>query len=136
MKSAILGLAILVSVTAWSQTPEAAQLQQKRVQLQQEMDRLKQSLEDIRSNRKTGLKELAIMQKKISLREENLKTINRQISLIQSRINNSQYEIARLAGELDTLREEYKKSIVYSYQQSNNLDFFSCQSAGEKYRHR
>src|SRR5687768_14958893 len=125
MRIAILVLAIFSFLTTWSQNPEATQLQQKRAGLQTEMDQLKQSQDNIRSNRKASLRELEIMQRKISLREEHLNTIKRQINLIQGKINNSQYEIARLAGELDTLKERYKKSIVYSYHHKNNFEFLN-----------
>lgn len=116
---------MIISFSVRAQNPNAAQLQEKRRTLQKEMDDLRQSLDATRKNRKAGLRELTMMQKKISLREEELKTINNQVKIIQGNINNSQYEIARLAGELDTLKEQYKKSVVYSYQYKNNLEFLN-----------
>lgn len=116
---------MIISFSVRAQNPNAAQLQEKRRTLQKEMDELRQSLDDTRKNRKVGLREMTMMQKKISLREEELKTINNQVKIIQGNINNSQYEIARLAGELDTLKEQYKKSVVYSYQYKNNLEFLN-----------
>jgi septal ring factor EnvC (AmiA/AmiB activator) len=125
MRFIICFLLLIVSISVRAQNPNAAQLQEKRRTLQKEMDELRQSLDDTRKNRKAGLRELAMMQKKISLREEELKTINNQVKIIQGNINNSQYESARLAGELDTLKEQYKKSVVYSYQYKNNLEFLN-----------
>jgi murein hydrolase activator len=125
MRIIICFLLLIVSFSVRAQNPNAAQLQEKRRALQKEMDELRQSLDDTRKNRKAGLRELAMMQKKISLREEELKTINNQVKIIQGNINNSQYEIARMAGELDTLKEQYKKSVVYSYQYKNNLEFLN-----------
>lgn len=125
MRCIICFLLLIVSFVVRGQNPNAAQLQEKRRTLQKEMDELRQSLDDTRKNRKAGLRELALMQKKISVREEELKAISNQVKIIQGNINNSQYEIARMAGELDTLKEQYRKSVIYSYQYKNNLEFLN-----------
>ena len=89
------------------------------------MEALQQQLKDISKNKKASLAQLNQVQKKIQLREKQINLINQQIHLIEGNINQSWREVSKLKKELDTLKVQYAKSLVYSYKNRNNYDFLN-----------
>ena len=72
-----------------------------------------------------GLGQLAIVQKKLRLRQQAISNISQQIGAISNTISQSNNEIVRLREELDTLKIQYEKSIVYAYKNRSNYDFLN-----------
>jgi septal ring factor EnvC (AmiA/AmiB activator) len=66
-----------------------------------------------------------MVQKKLRLREQAIGNINQQINIIEGTIGKSKNEIDRLKFELDTLKAQYAKSIVYAYKNRSNYDFLN-----------
>lgn len=100
-------------------------LKKKQADIQREIDDLKQSLNDTKKNKKAGLGQLSMIKKKLRLREQAINNINDQINVIQGNISQSRNEIARLKLELDTLKAQYEKSVVYAYKNRSNYDFLN-----------
>ncbi|NII25061.1 peptidoglycan DD-metalloendopeptidase family protein [Pseudoflavitalea sp. X16] len=100
-------------------------LKKKQAEIQQEIDDLKQSLNDTKKNKKAGLGQLSMIKKKLRLREQAINNINDQINVIQGNISQSRNEISRLKLELDTLKAQYEKSVVYAYKNRSNYDFLN-----------
>ncbi|MDX1938382.1 MAG: peptidoglycan DD-metalloendopeptidase family protein, partial [Flavihumibacter sp.] len=119
-------LALLVcSLLAGAQQPNKSELDKQRAANQREMEALQQQLKDISKNKKASLAQLNQVQKKIQLREKQINLINQQIHLIEGNINQSWREVSKLKKELDTLKVQYAKSLVYSYKNRNNYDFLN-----------
>lgn len=124
LKSLIFFLAcLLVGGNLVAQSSE--ELRRQQAEIQKEINELKQSLEATRKNKKVGLGQLALVQKKIKLREDAINNISSQINAIQGTINQSREDINRLKKELDTLKAQYEKSVVYAYQNRSNYDFLN-----------
>lgn len=100
-------------------------LKKKQAEIQREIDDLKQSLNDTKKNKKAGLGQLSMIKKKLRLREQAINNINDQINVIQGNISQSRNEISRLKLELDTLKAQYEKSVVYAYKNRSNYDFLN-----------
>jgi septal ring factor EnvC (AmiA/AmiB activator) len=120
-------LAITVSVTLFAQQPGGTsdELKRKQAEIQREIDDLKVTLRDTKKNTKAGLLQLSMVQKKLRLREQAISNINQQINVIEGTIGKSRNEIERLKGELDTLKEQYARNIVYAYKNRSNYDFLN-----------
>ncbi len=116
-------LAIFLALPLFSQSSE--ELKKKQAEIQREIDDLKQTLNDTRKNRKASLGQLSMVQKKLRLRQQAINNINQQIGAIQNTIAQSNSEIVRLRDELDTLKAQYVKSIVYAYKNRSNYDFLN-----------
>ncbi len=117
-------LMILVfSGTLLAQTSD--DLRKKQADIQREIDELRQSLNDTKKNKKAGLGQLSLITKKLRLREQAINNINDQINVIQGNISQSRNEITRLKQELDTLKIQYEKSVVYAYKNRSNYDFLN-----------
>jgi murein hydrolase activator len=121
-------LAMSVSVTLFAQQPQpgnSEDLKRKQAEIQREIDDLRNTLKDTKKNTKAGLLQLTMVQKKLRLREQAIGNISQQINLIEGTIGKSRNEIGRLKGELDTLKLQYAKSIVYAYKNRSNYDFLN-----------
>ncbi|OQP51027.1 hypothetical protein A4H97_04210 [Niastella yeongjuensis] len=121
-------LTVTVSVTLLAQQQPAGssdELKRKQAEIQREIDDLKTTLKDTKKNTKAGLLQLTMVQKKLRLREQAIGNINQQINYIEGTIGKSKNEIERLKTELDTLKQQYAKSIVYAYKNRSNYDFLN-----------
>src|ERR1700754_1443649 len=121
-------LTVTVSVTLLAQQQPGGssdELKRKQAEIQREIDNLRNTLKDTKKNTKAGLLQLTMVQKKLRLREQAIGNINQQINYIEGTIGKSKNEIERLKGELDTLKDQYAKSIVYAYKNRSNYDFLN-----------
>lgn len=100
-------------------------LKKKQADIQREIDELRQSLNDTKKNKKASLGQLSLVNRKIKLREQAINNINDQIDVIQNNIGQSRNEITRLKQDLDTLKVQYAKSVVYAYKNRSNYDFLN-----------
>ncbi|WP_276480048.1 murein hydrolase activator EnvC family protein [Paraflavitalea pollutisoli] len=117
-------LAVLAfSGTLLAQTSD--DLKKKQADIQREIDELRQSLTDTKKNKKAGLGQLSLVNRKIKLREQAINNINDQIDVIQNNIGQSKNEITKLKQDLDTLKVQYAKSVVYAYKNRSNYDFLN-----------
>ncbi|MFL5743638.1 MAG: murein hydrolase activator EnvC family protein [Niastella sp.] len=121
-------LTVTVSVTLLAQQQPGGssdELRRKQADIQREIDELRTTLKDTKKNTKAGLLQLSMVQKKLRLREQAIGNINQQISYIEGTIGKSKNEIGRLKVELDTLKAQYAKNIVYAYKNRSNYDFLN-----------
>jgi septal ring factor EnvC (AmiA/AmiB activator) len=100
-------------------------LEKEREAIQKEIEDVKRSLDETKKNKKETLGQLALLQRRLRLRESAIRNINQQIDFIQSDMNQSLQEISKLRRELDTLRKQYEESVVYAYENRTNYDFLN-----------
>jgi murein hydrolase activator len=116
--------AVCMAATASAQKSRQ-ELERERSDIQQQIERVRRSLDETKKNKKETLGQLALLQRKLKLREQAIRNINDQIGVIQNEMNQSWRDILRLRRELDTLKEQYRKSVVYAYQNRSNYDFLN-----------
>ena len=114
----------ILSMTAMGQKSRS-ELERERSEIQQQIERVRRSLDETKKNKKETLGQLALLQRKLRLREQAIRNINDQINVIQSEMNQSWRDILRLRRELDTLKQQYEKSVVYAYKNRSNYDFLN-----------
>ncbi|HXD76172.1 MAG TPA: peptidoglycan DD-metalloendopeptidase family protein [Puia sp.] len=102
-----------------------AELEKERAAIQQQIEQVRQSLEETHKNKRETLGQLALLQRRLRLRESAIRNINQQIDLIQGDMNESWREIVRLKAELDTLKVQYAQSIVFAYKNRSSYDFLN-----------
>jgi septal ring factor EnvC (AmiA/AmiB activator) len=124
-------LAVFIAVSRlYAQAPQApaqnrADLEKERAAIQKEIEDVKRSLDETHKNKREKLGELALLQRRLHLRESAIRNINDQINVIQSDMNESWREILKLRAELDTLRIQYAQSIVFAYKNRSSYDFLN-----------
>ena len=127
-KPVFLFLIIFYSVSvclAQSPSQNRSDLEKERASIQKEIEDVKRSLDITHRNRKQTLGQLALLQKRLRLRQAAIANINQQLNFIQTDMNNSWQEIIKLKKELDTLRKQYAESVVYAYENRTNYDYLN-----------
>lgn len=121
--------AVLLMMVAFShaQTPaqSRADLEKERAAIQKEIEDVKRTLDETHKNKRETLGQLALLQRRLKLRESAIRNINQQINVIQGDMNESWREILKLRRELDTLRIQYAESIVFAYKNRSSYDFLN-----------
>lgn len=121
----IITLLLLQLSVAAQQPNERAELEKKRKETLREIDILNNQYNEIKKSKKASLGQLAVIQRKLELRNKIINDINKQVNVINVNINNSYKEMRRLQKDLDTLKMNYAQNVVYSYKNRSNYDFLN-----------
>src|SRR5689334_11972833 len=117
-------LAFTFFFTARSQETKE-DIQKKQQQLLEEIADLNGTLSQIKKNKKQSLGQLALVQRKIEARQELITNINKDLRRISDNIYSNQLQIYRSKKELDTLKDQYAKSLVFAYKNRSNYDYLN-----------
>ncbi|MBC7422124.1 MAG: peptidoglycan DD-metalloendopeptidase family protein [Ferruginibacter sp.] len=104
---------------------EQQDLERQRQQLKQDIEETQELLNKNKKVTKENMGTLALINKKLGLQENVLDNINRDINLLDNTIYKSQRDINKMQLLLDTLKQDYAKSMVYSYKNRSNSDFLN-----------
>jgi len=102
-----------------------ADLEKERAAIQKEIEDVRRSLDETHSHKRETLGQLALLQRRLKLRESAIRNINQQLDAIQGDMNQSWREILKLRSELDTLRVQYAQSIVFAYKNRSSYDLLN-----------
>ncbi len=116
---------VMIGFTLNAQQANRSELERERADIQRQIDEVRRSLDETKKNRKETLGQLRLLQRKLALREKGIRNINQQINVIDAQVNQSWRDILRLRRELDTLKLQYEKSVVYAYKNRSNYDFLN-----------
>ncbi|HRI20344.1 MAG TPA: peptidoglycan DD-metalloendopeptidase family protein [Panacibacter sp.] len=114
---------MLVFVVNAQETKE--EIQKKQQQLLQEISDLNSTLSQIKKNKKQSLTQLALVQRKIQARQDLVNNINKDLRRLDDNIYTSQVQVYRYKKELDTLKDQYAKSLVFAYKNRSNYDYLN-----------
>ncbi len=122
------GLAVIFcSVTLFAQPTQQdkLQLEKERQDLQRELKEMQTVYDKLKGQSRQAIGQLSVLNKKISLQEKYISSINKELRMIEDDIYLSNLEIYRLQRQLDTLKKEYAKSLVYSYKNRSSYDYLN-----------
>lgn len=114
----------LIAIETFAQDTKE-EIKAKQQQLQREIDDLNKTLSQIKSSRKQSLGQLALVQRKIAARNELIISINKDMHRLDDNIYLDQIEINHLKLELDTLKMNYAKNLVFAYKNRSNYDYLN-----------
>ena len=101
------------------------ELEKQRATLKREMEQTQKLLNSNKAKTKESLVKWKLINDKLNLQNRLIENISKDINLLDNNINTNQREINRYNKLLDTLKEEYAKSMEYAYKNRNNYDFLS-----------
>ena len=113
-----------VSVSA-QRNVDKDDLQKQREQLKKEIAETEKNLAETRKTAKVNIGQLSLINKKMDLQGNVINNINAEIKSLNDNIYLSQLEINKMTRILDTLKQEYAKSMVYAYKNRSNYDFIN-----------
>lgn len=108
---------------AQAQTKE--ELQKKEADLRKEINELSNNLVQIQKNKKASLAQVASVRRKIAAREELIRTINKRVRLLDETIYQNELEVYRMRKELDTLKQQYARSIAFAYKNRSSYQYLN-----------
>ncbi|MCW3081474.1 peptidoglycan DD-metalloendopeptidase family protein [Segetibacter sp.] len=114
----------LFSVLSFAQQTKE-ELQRKQQDLLKEIRDLNASLKNIRNNKNRSLANYNLVKRKIAAREELIQNINKDLRILDNNIYKNTLEISRLRKELDTLKREYARSLLFAYKNRSNYDYLN-----------
>ena len=100
-------------------------LEKQRAALKKEMEQTQKLLNSNKAKTKESLVKWKLINDKLNLQNRLIENIGKDINLLDNTIITNQREINRYNKLLDTLKEEYAKSMIYAYKNRNNYDFLS-----------
>ncbi len=114
-----------ISLFALAQQETREELERQRAQLKKEMEQTQKLLNTNKVKTKENLVQWKLINDKVNLQNRIIENISKDINLLDNNIYNNQREISRYNKLLDTLKEEYAKSMVYAYKNRNNYNFLN-----------
>lgn len=101
------------------------ELEKQRQQLKKEIEQTENMLNENKNKTKENFVQWKLINDKVNLQDRIIDNINRDISLLDNNIYSIQREINRYDRLLDTLKQEYAKSMLYAYKNRSNYDFLN-----------
>lgn len=117
-------LFIFISLSVQAQETRE-ELEKQRAALKKEMEQTQKLLNSNKAKTKENLARWKLINDKLNLQNRLIDNISRDINLLDNNITTNQREINRYNKLLDTLKEEYAKSMVYAYKNRNSYSFLS-----------
>jgi murein hydrolase activator len=106
-------------------TQDRSQLEKERQEIQRELKEMQGMYDKIKGQSKQTLGQLTLLNRKINLQEQYINSINRELRMIDDDIYLSNLEIYRLQKQLDTLKAQYARTVVYAYKNMNSYDYLN-----------
>ncbi len=104
---------------------DKARMENERKALQKELKQIQGVYNEVKGKKKETIGQLNLLQKKMSLQGRYIGNINKEINLITNDIYTSSLEINKLKKQLDTLKSQYARSVVYAYKNRSNFDYLN-----------
>lgn len=128
MKKIILFLfpALLLAAPVFAQPQnDKASLEKERADLQRELREYEAAYSQVKGKSKQAVAQLNLLNGKIRLQEQYINSISRELKMIDDDIYLSNLEIYRLSKQLDTLKAQYAKTLVYAYKNRSSYDYLN-----------
>jgi septal ring factor EnvC (AmiA/AmiB activator) len=104
---------------------DKSQLEKERQEIQKEINEIQGLYNKVKGQTKQTLGQLNILNRKINLQEQYIGSINKELRSIDDDVYLSNLEIYRLNRQLDTLKAQYARTVVYAYKNRSNYDFLN-----------
>ena len=112
-------------VTISQPLQDKSQLEKERSEIQKELKEIQSKYNIVKSQTRQTVGQLNILKRKMELQERYISSINKELKGIDDDIYLSNLEIYRLQKQLDTLKSQYAKTVVYAYKNRSNYDYLN-----------
>ena len=119
------GLILLLFVALDGLAQSREDLEKKRKEIQQEIASLQEAQTTISKDKKASVSQLKLIERKLKSRYAVINNLNDEMDLIDNTIFSNNREIYRLQKQLDTLKQQYAKTIEYSYKNRSSYDMLN-----------
>lgn len=107
---------------SYSQTAKTrAQLEKEKAEVQKRLNEFDKILKQTSTRKKNSLGELTAVTKKLETQMAFIRTLNREVNLIDKEMSETEAKIIRLEKDLQNLKEEYGNMIYVSYKLNSGV---------------
>ncbi len=114
-----------IANNSYAQPKSRQDLERERKQLNKEIKESEKLQEKIKSATKENLNTLIVVGRKAELQERVVDNVAKDLNMLENNITGIQRDINKYDKLLDTLRQEYAKSMVYAYKNRGNYEFLN-----------
>ncbi len=126
MVKAFLSLVLVLSgMASLAQPVTREELEKQQAQLKKELEETARLLNDNKNKSKENYVQWKLINDKVNIQDRIIDNISRDINLLDNNLYTTQRDINRYDRLLDTLKQEYAKSMVYAYKNRSNYDFLN-----------
>ncbi|MBA2499676.1 MAG: peptidoglycan DD-metalloendopeptidase family protein [Chitinophagaceae bacterium] len=119
-------LLIMVSMVTLSLAAQDKTVMEKeRQELQKQIKQIQGQYNKVSGQKKQTIGQLTLIQRKIGLQDQYIRNISKEVRILDDSIFLSNVEITRLRKQLDTLKQQYSRSIVYAYKNKSTYDYLN-----------
>jgi septal ring factor EnvC (AmiA/AmiB activator) len=127
-----------VSILTAQPAADKNELEKERKEIQDELNEIQKQYNSVKGQTKQSLSQLNMLKRKMNLQERYINSINKELRMIDDDLYRSSLEIFRLRRQLDTLKSEYARTIVYAYKNRSSFNYvnfiFSASSFNDAVR--
>lgn len=117
---------ILTTAVVTAQPPATREdLEKQKNQLKKELEQTERMLNENKAKSKENYVQWKLANDKVNLQDRLIDNINRDINLLDNNLYNTQRDINRYNKLLDTLKQEYAKSMIYAYKNRSDYDYLN-----------
>lgn len=99
------------------------ELEKERKDIQNELKEIQDVYNRVKGEKNQSLAQLNMLKRKIALQERYINNINKELKSIDDDMYLSNLEIYRLQKQLDTLKSEYARTVVYAYKNRSSFNY-------------
>jgi murein hydrolase activator len=125
MKKLLILFTLFLTVQVSFAQADKAKMERERQQLQKELREIQENYNKLKGQQKATIGQVTVLQNKMQVQSRYIGNINNEIRLLSDDIYLSNQELTRLQRQLDTLKSEYARSVVYSYKNNNSYDYIN-----------
>lgn len=125
-KLLILSFVVFTAIHGFTQSPQdKAKMERERQAIQQELKEIQSVYNQVKGQKKETIGQVSLLQRKMNLQDRYIGNISKEIRILTDDIYTSNLEINRLQRQLDTLKTQYQKSVVYAYKNKSTYDYLN-----------
>ncbi len=116
---------LTMTMVVYAQPKSREELEKQRQQLKKEIEETEQLLNSNKAQTKENLLQYNLISKKVNLQDRVIDNINRDLHMLDNNMYTISKDVRRYDLLLDTLKQEYAKSMVYAYKNRSSYDFLN-----------
>lgn len=122
LKKIVLSIFSLFLFVGLSFGQSSLELKKQRERLDREIAELQKILSAKTQEKILSQQEVAALSKQLDLRENKISTINSELRIINKNISSNNVIVDKLKGELEKMRQDYEKMILFAFRNKNSYN--------------
>ena len=121
----ILSFALFCFSAMASSAQTREELERQRQELKKEIEQTEKLLNNNKAQTKENLLQWKLINNKVNLQDRVIENISKDLRMLDNNIFTIQKDIRKYDKLLDTLKQEYARSMVYAYKNRSNYEFLN-----------